>query len=53
MKIHVKRNSPFKEVRFVDGSTTIESGLLNDDEMKSLAKELREAADELWLEDEE
>jgi hypothetical protein len=40
VKIVVKRRSPFQEVQIVEGSTTIDFGLLNDGERDTLAIEL-------------
>lgn len=48
MQIIVKRVSPFMEVLVKDGGTTIETGLLNENERQYLSMELRNAADSLW-----
>lgn len=50
MKLSVRWNlwdRNYAEVTFHDGGTTIESGLLDENELAELASHLREIADEL------
>lgn len=43
MKIETKRTTSLIGVKIVDGGTTVDLGLLNDDERDELARELVEA----------
>ncbi|MCY1218258.1 hypothetical protein D9M72_302000 [compost metagenome] len=48
MKFTVRRlGFPYQEMTVIEGSATIESGLLNQDEAQAMAAELRSAADDL------
>ena len=48
MKFTVRRvGFPYKEMTTSEGNASIESGLLNEDEAKAMAAELRSAADDL------
>lgn len=48
MKFTVRRvGFPYQEMTVSEGNASIESGLLNEDEAKAMAAELRSAADDL------
>lgn len=47
MNFTVKSNVSYKEFIVRDGSTTMESGLLDEDERRALATDLQEAIDDL------
>lgn len=49
MEFTVKSNVSYKELIIRDGSTTMESGLLDETERRALADDLQEVIDDLLL----
>lgn len=47
MKLIVRSNSKYKEVRCLDGNSEIQTGLLDEEESISLAKDLINAVEDL------
>ena len=49
MEITVRRISNYIEIKIIEGNTTIETGLLDEDEQKALVQNLQEVIDDIEM----